>query len=256
MRNHTDAGGHKSTRITALGLLAGALCGAKTSGMTNTLPEIYGSVPAISSSPATSRVEQFRRDNAYLLPSFLLSTLAFVAVVTATSVSVSLLAIGVGLPLLALSLMMARGFASVERVRLRALGMRIPQPATPVRRSGWHGWIDAACDRRSWLDAMHAVVTYPIAAVAGALTVTWWAAALGGLSYPLWRWTLPDGPDNQNLAELMGITSTAGDIALNLGIGAAFAITLVPVVRGLAGTLSGLSRAVLAPELAGTRTAQ
>src|SRR5690606_10059594 len=96
------------------------------------------------------------------------------------------------------------------------------------------------------------LVTFPVAVVTWSLTIVWWVGALGGLSYPLWRGMLPDGPDDQNLAELLGITSSYGDIALQVGLGAAFAVTLLPVVRGLAGAQSGLSRAVLAPEQVGT----
>lgn len=219
--------------------------------MTQTILETQ--YPAIATKASVShRLDRFRRDNSYLLPQLPLAVLGFTAVVTATAVSTSLLVIGIGLPLLALSLMLARGFASVERLRLRALGMNIPAAPRTARRTGWRGWVDAIRDRRSWLDALHAVVTFPTAVVTWSLTVAWWAGALGGLSYPLWRWSLPDDPQDENLAELIGITSAQGDIALHLGIGLAFALTIVPVLRGLAGLQSGLSRSVLAPELVGT----
>ncbi|UPK73846.1 sensor domain-containing protein [Nocardioidaceae bacterium SCSIO 66511] len=200
----------------------------------------------------TNRLVQFRRDNTYLLPSLPIAIGSFTAVVTAIAVSVGLLPIVVGLPLLALSLLVARGFASVERLRLRALGMPVPAPERVAVRAGWRGSLDAIRDKRAWLDALHAIVTFPTAIIAWSLTIAWWAGALGGLSYPLWRWALPDGSDDQNLAELIGIDSSTGEIALTVGIGLAFALTIVPVIRGLAGGQSGLSRAVLAPEQVGT----
>lgn len=207
---------------------------------------------AKTAEPVARHLGQFRRDNTYLLPQLPLAVVAFAGVIATTAASVSLLVIAVGLPLLALSLMLARGFASVERLRLRALGMRVPEPGRPTRRDGWRGWVDAVSDRRSWLDALHAVVTFPSAVATWSVTVTWWAGALGGLSYPLWRWALPDDPQDDNVAQFIGIDSAAGDIALHVGIGLAFAVTIVPVVRGLAGLQSGLSRAVLAPEQVGT----
>lgn len=221
--------------------------------MTNTTLQATPSTPSAPPVPGSAgRLDRFRRDNLYLLPALPVALVAFTAVVCASAVSASLLVVWIGLPLLALSLTMARGFASVERVRLRALGMPVPSRTPVARRGGWRGWMDVLRDRGSWLDLLHAVVTFPLAVVTWSLTVVWWAGALGGLSYPLWRGTLPDGPDDQNLAELLGITSTYGDIALQVGIGAAFAVTLIPVVRGLAGVQSGLSRAVLAPEQVGT----
>ena len=224
--------------------------------MTNTLVEFDRHVPSPTTTTVGSRLDQFRRDSTYLLTSLPIAVFSFTTVVTATAVSVALLPIAIGLPLLAVSLMIAGGLASVERLRLRALGMHVPTPARAVGREGWRGWVDAIRNTRSWLDAMHAVVTFPSAVVTWSLALTWWAGALGGLSYPLWQWTLPDGSDDNNLADLMGISSEAGDIALGVGIGLAFAVTILPVVRGLAGLQSGLSRSVLAPEQVGTPGAQ
>ncbi|MDN5851538.1 MAG: sensor domain-containing protein [Actinomycetia bacterium] len=217
--------------------------------MTQTIDEDFSPVPATTA--VSGRLDQFRRDNVYLLPILPLVIAGFTAVVVGTSLAVSLLVIAIGLPLLALSLSLARGLASVERLRLRALGMEIPDAPGVDRRAGWRGFLDAARDRRSWQAALHAVVTFPVAVTTWSLTIGWWAAALGGLSYPLWRGTLPDGSGDQNLAELLGFSSTQADIALNVGIGIVFAVTLVPAVRGLAGLQSGLSRAILAPELVG-----
>ena len=207
--------------------------------------------PVVAPTAPSGRLQRFARDNAYLLPVLPLATAVFTAVVVTTSVSTALIGVAVGLPLLAFSLSLARGLASVERLRLRALGMDVPDAPAVVTRTGWRGFLDAARDRHSWQAVLHAVVTFPIAITTWSLTIGWWATALGGLSYPLWRGTLPDGPDDQNLAELLGFTSTHADLALNIGIGIAFAVTLVPAIRALAGIQSGVSRAVLAPELVG-----
>ncbi|HLR84309.1 MAG TPA: sensor domain-containing protein [Nocardioidaceae bacterium] len=206
-------------------------------------------VPAPSA--PRGRIERFGRDNAYLLSALPLTTAVFTAVVVTTSVSAVLIGIAVGLPLLALSLSLARGLSSIERLRLRALGMHVSDAAPVARRAGWRGHLDAVGDRASWRAVLHAVVTFPIAITTWSMAIGWWAAALGGLSYPLWRGTLPDGPDDNNLAELLGFTSTHADVVLNLGIGIAFAVTLVPAIRALAGVQSGVSRAILAPELVG-----
>ena len=217
--------------------------------MTQTIHEDLIPAPATS---AVGRLDQFRRDNVYLLSGLPLALVSFTAVTVATSLAVSLALVVIGVPLLALSLSLARGFTGIERLRLRALGMEVPDAAGPVAtRTGWDGQLDAARDRRSWQAVLHAVVTFPIVATTWSLTVGWWATALGGLSYPLWRGALPDGPDDQGLAELLGFTSTSADLALHIGIGVAFALTLVPAIRALAGLQAGLSRAFIAPDQVG-----
>ena len=40
------------------------------------------------------------------------------------------------------------------------------------------------------------------------VVVTWWAGALGGLTFPLWDWALPHGRDNYDLPELLGLRDT------------------------------------------------
>jgi hypothetical protein len=78
-----------------------------------------------------------------VLLGFPLSIVAFVLVVTGLSVGVGTLIIWIGLPLLVLTLLVARGFAAVERMRIPAVLQRdLPSPvyrraradAGPVRR--------------------------------------------------------------------------------------------------------------------------
>ena len=47
-------------------------------------------------------------------------------------------------------------------------------------------------DPQSWLDALHAVVRFPVAIFSFVVTVTFWSVALGGLTYGAWDWALPD----------------------------------------------------------------
>jgi signal transduction histidine kinase len=79
--------------------------------------------------------------------------------------------------------------------------------------------------------------------------VTFWAGALGGITYGLWDWSLPDAsrnPDNTDLLELLGFESTAGRrILLYTAVGLLFAVLLPFVVRGAALLQAQLGRALL-----------
>ncbi|HEY0697661.1 MAG TPA: sensor domain-containing protein, partial [Micromonospora sp.] len=144
--------------------------------------------------------------------------------------------------------------ATVERARTGpVLRRRLPHPAyrRPAPGSGfWRRSGAVLGDAQSWLDLLHGVFRLVPSTVAFVFVVVWWAGALGGLSYPLWDWALPHPPDNKDLPELLGLGDSASlRIWFNVAVGAFFALTLLPVVRGAAllaaqfarGLLSGVS---------------
>jgi signal transduction histidine kinase len=216
-----------------------ARTGARLDGMTTTdtvvLPPTDTSLDV---PPRAAWLRQLGVDTAYTLVAFPVAIAAFVVVVTGLATGAGLLVVWVGLAVLALTLVAARGFAAAERawlpsilgrpvprpVYLRPEGGRVRQLLTPLR------------DPQTWLDALHAVVRFPLAVFSFVVTVTFWSAALGGLSYGLWQWALPeDTPDNKDLLELMGFDPTTGEvIAFYALIGVVFAALLPFAVRGAA----------------------
>ncbi len=180
-------------------------------------------------------------DTAYVLLGFPLGIIAFTLVVTGLSLGIGLIPLMlIGIPVLLVILLLARGFAEVERSRL-ALVLRRDRATVPYRRVG----PDAGMARRIftplgepqyWLDALHALVRMPVNTVAFSIVVTWWATALSGLSYALWSWALPaDQGDVQTLPEWLGFQDTPGTrIVFYLVVGVVFAATLAPVVRACA----------------------
>jgi signal transduction histidine kinase len=189
-------------------------------------------------------------DSVYVLVGFPLSIVAFVVVVTGLAVGVGTLIIWVGLPLLALTLLVARGFAAVERTRLPGVLQRqVPSPvyrsaapdASLVRRL-----VEPLRDPQCWLDVVHALVRMFLSIPAFVVVVTWWAGVLGGLSYAAWGWSLPDGPDDQDLPELLGFGPGLGvRVAFYAVIGVVFALTLPFVVRAMALLEAQFGRALL-----------
>ena len=191
-------------------------------------------------------------DTGYVLLGFPLSIVAFVVVVTLLSVGAGTIVIWVGLPLLTLCLLVARGLATVERLRLPAvLRHDLPAPvyrqagpdAGPVRRL-----VEPLRDPQCWLDVVHALLRMVVSIPTFVVVVTWWSVALAGLTSVAWDWSIPYGPDEQSftLPEAFGLEDTATNRVLVLtGIGLVVALTLPAVVRGCALLEAQLARVLL-----------
>jgi Putative sensor len=185
---------------------------------------------------------------AYVLVGFPLAVVAFVLLVTGFTLGIGLLAITIGLPVLAAALGAARAFARVERTRLDALlGYRTPRPAYRLPRGGALGRVlSAGADHRRWLDLLHGIVAFPVAVAAFSVVVGWFAAAVGGLGYVLWEWSVPHGDDDHSLAYYIGLgDGRTADILLTTALGAVAALTLPWVVRGCAALQAGVSWSLL-----------
>lgn len=213
----------------------------------------------VPTAPVAPRTAERRRGflpdmlarSAYLLTGLPLALAAFVLLVTGVAVAAGTLVIVVGVAVAALTLAIARGFARIERARVDAVvGERMPRPAYRPLRPGVLGAVlSAGADPRRWLDLLHGIVAFPVAATTFALVLSWWAVALGGLTYGLWEWALPRDaadPDNTTLAELIGLGDTrTADILLVTGLGVAALATLPLVVAACAAVQTGIARALL-----------
>lgn len=203
----------------------------------------------------TTWLRRLGRDTLYVLPGFPLAVMAFVVVLVGLVASLGLLVTLLGVPLGVLTLLAARGFAAVERSRLQLLD-GAPLPPAGHRREpggGWRGLLRRLRDPQSWLDALHALVGFPVAVVTFVVVLTWWAGVLGGLTYWFWSRYLPED-DAGGLAFLLGFEQPWAETVLMTGSGLLLLLTLVPVVRGCAVVQSGLARALVAnPSLSGLR---
>ena len=190
---------------------------------------------------------QLRHDFAFLIVNLPIGIAAFVAAVTGLAVGVSLLIVWVGIPLLVLALGIARGFAQLERARIRACEQR---PLPPVYYRSQDGNLGRRLlavlrDPQYWRDLAHAVVAFPVRIFTWVVLVTWVATAVGGIGYITYGWALERVPDNESLWELIGIDSAATGVLLYLALGLIFLVTLPYVARGLAAMEAGLGRAML-----------
>lgn len=203
--------------------------------------------------PGATRPSGVRRvllDSGYALSAFFLALPAFVLAVTLLATGLGLLVIVGGVLLLTLAVLVARGFARVERLRLRAMLGRpaaTPDYLCPQAGDGfWRRMLTPLRDPQSWLDVVWSLVGLVTGTVAFAVTLTWWALAAGGLTYWIWERFIPFGEDNVTLAELLGLgEGRTPEIWLNLAIGAAALITLPLVVRLVAVVHGSLASVLL-----------
>jgi signal transduction histidine kinase len=173
-------------------------------------------------------------DSAYLLLALPITITSFTVLVTGLSLAAGLLITVVGIPVAVATLAAAVGFGRLERARLAARGTVLaPVSYAPPRGTGFRGMFGRLADPLRWAAVLHGLGAMALSIFTFSVAVTWWAGALGGLTYWFWqRWLPPsDGVvvDNQGLAELLNLPMTESQ--LNLLLGLLFAATIVPVIR-------------------------
>ncbi len=183
-------------------------------------------------------IRQLGHDTAYVLIGFPLGIVTFTLVITGLSLGGGLLITVVGLPVLVATLHVSRGFAHLERARIRPVLRRGPTPVSYRQAAPGAGWwrrmFVPLGDGQAWLDTLHGIVRFPISLFAFVVTVTWWSVAASGLTYWFWQQWLP--PDNNDeLPALLGFGhGTSGRIVLYTVVGVFCALTLPIAVRSVA----------------------
>ncbi|CAN5557605.1 sensor histidine kinase [soil metagenome] len=207
--------------------------------------------PADAPHPERAGVlRQLGVDTGYALLGLPLAVVSFSVIVAGFSAGISTVLFVVGIPILSGTLLIARFFGDIERWRIPAV-LRRPRtrPTYRVAKPGAGGWrrmITPLTQVQFWLDLAHAVVHFPIAVATFCIVVSWWASAIGGTLTVLWDWSIPRGPDNTSLAQLIGLgDSTFARIGFQTAIGVVCLISLPFVVRGCALISAGFSRLLL-----------
>jgi signal transduction histidine kinase len=209
--------------------------------------------PTLAATAQPKRIGFLRQlgiDTGYVLFGFPIATASFVLIVTGLSAGAGMLVTVLGLPVLVGTLFVARFFADVERLRIPAV-LRRPRTRPTYRASEpgdgvWRRMIIPLGQTQFWLDMAHSILYFPIAVTTFCFVVTWWSVAIGGTFNIAWDWTIPRSPDDQSLAQLIGLgDSTFARVGLQTAIGLFCLITLPAVVRGCALLQAGFSRSLL-----------
>ncbi len=205
-------------------------------------------MPSVEAVKGTLR--QLGTDTGYVLLGLPLATASFAVVVTGLSAALGLLVVVIGVPVLTATLFAARLFADIERLRIPAVlnrprvrpTYRVAEPGAGV----WKRILTPITQVQFWLDAAHAILQFPIAVTSFSVVITWWAAAITGPLTIAWDWSIPRGPDDRSLAELIGLGDSAfARIGLQTALGLLAVATLPFVVRGCAWVSAAFSRLLL-----------
>jgi signal transduction histidine kinase len=194
------------------------------------------------------------RELGFLLPTLPVVTVAFVVLVTVFSTGVSLVALFVGLFIVVAALYTARAFGNVEVTRLHWAGQpAITQPQWTPRgepTSALRAVLGPLVSGHYWLYLLHGmVVNFIVGIITWSLTIVWVSAALGGLTYWIWSWSLPQGDGSVGLYGLItrsyGTDNLVAENLFNAALGLAFLLTLPWVTRLLVLIHQGIARVML-----------
>ncbi|GIF70689.1 histidine kinase [Asanoa siamensis] len=218
------------------------------------MPSVEGMTTAVVPSPAVAAprgiVRQLLTDSAYVIVGFPLAIAGFVASLVGVVLSAGLIVTGIGLPVMAGALLLARFFADLERLAIGPV-LRIPRVrpeyrAAPPDAGLFRRVLAIVGDSQSWLDVVHALVKFVLSIFSFVVTITWWAGALGGLTYWTYDWAIPRSPDEVDLNTLLGLGSGTGPrLLLYTAIGLFFLLSLPIVVRGVALLQASFSKGML-----------
>ena len=140
------------------------------------------------------------RESAYTLTAFPLGLASFVLMVTLVSRRRRDRRHRRRLPARRPGRLVARGFARLERFRLRTwLERDVATPAYVCARpdAGFlRRTLTPLRDPQSWLDVVWCLVSFVTGTFVFVVTLAWWAAAANGLTYWFWERFLPRGDDD------------------------------------------------------------
>jgi signal transduction histidine kinase len=221
------------------------------------MPSVDDMTTAVATTPsnavpadAGSIIRQLVVDSRYLILNLPLAVASFAVLIAGFAAGVGTAVTVVGLPILAGALFVSRFFADVERMQIAPV-LRQPR-VRPIYKeaapgaASWRRLLIPITDAQSWLDLANGIIRFPLAIFGFVLTVTWWAGALGGLTYWAWDWSIPRGNGDVQLNELLGMGDTTGArVVLYTAFGVFFLLTLPLVIRGAALMQAGLSRTLL-----------
>jgi signal transduction histidine kinase len=216
--------------------------------MTETLTMTTPAAPPIEAPARPSGVKRVLYESGYALSAFPIALVGFLVVIIDITLGLALAIFIGGVLLISVGVMVARGFARFERIRMRGmLGRTAPMPAylcAPAGSGYWRRWLTPLRDPQSWLDVVWSIVGLVTGTFAFAVALVWWAGTLAGLTYWFWQIWIPES-DEGGLASLLGLGDgrTAESLA-NLAIGVLLLLTLPFAVR-LAATVHASLASVL-----------
>jgi signal transduction histidine kinase len=200
------------------------------------------------------------RDLLFLLLGMPIATIGFVVTIAMFNTGIAtIVPIFIGVFFLVGTLHAARGFATLELIRLEWTG-RPPIPRTDWQdaraRTGFWGWLRSLFGNgHYWLALLHTmVINFAVSLFSWVVTVVWGSVALGGVTYWFWSRFLSFPHEQLYISQWLlfgrGIVAAnagyqAGEDILYLILGVVLLATFPFVTRGLTTMHWGIARVVL-----------
>lgn len=217
---------------------------------THVLPT--GTATPPTTAPRRSRLQQFGHDVGYLLGDWPLMLIAFVLTITMVSVGVGTVIVWIGLPLMVGGLMVARGFATVERRWAAAVRgtATLPSPYLPAKPgAGLMGrLLRPLTDPQSWMDMLWTLVNLILSVIGFAISLTWVVGSLATVAGPLASiiTEIIFREEQTGFGELLGLPfPLMFDVVSQFLVGLVFLVTAPFVLRGWATVQTGMSNLLL-----------
>ncbi len=223
--------------------------------------------PATAPTPAPAKANLYvslwrttPRELGFLLLAFPIATVGFgVSIALFNAGVATVVPIFIGVFILIGSLYVARGFATLELIRLEWAG-RPPITRTDWQdaraKTGFWGWLRSLLGNgHYWLALLHTVViNFAVSLFTWTVTVVWISVSLGGLTY--WFWGRFTSPGDQQLYISQWLlfgrglvrpnpSYEAGEVVLYLILGVVLLATLPFITRGLTALHWSIARGVL-----------
>ncbi|WP_251039000.1 sensor domain-containing protein [Agromyces sp. ISL-38] len=201
------------------------------------------------------------REFAFLILTMPIAVLSIVVLATTFFTGLGLIFVVFGIFIVVASLFIARGFGTLELVRLRWAGrpeVRRPAWDHADRNQGfWRTMFAPFIDGHYWLYLLHGMVINPIVSViTWSITVAWTSVALAGTTGWIWQRYIPDG-EGRNFwlhdrvldflvpGNTFDIDPQVGESVFEVILGVLFLIMLPFVFRGLTVLHDLIARGVL-----------
>ena len=175
------------------------------------------------------------REFGFLILTMPIAITGLVVLSTVFFTGLGLVAIVVGIFLMVASFYIARGFGTLELIRLRWAGrpeIRQPNWARGGREQGfWRSMFMPFIDGHYWLYVLHTLVVNPIVSVVTwSITVAWTSVALAGTTGWIWQPFIPDDDRTFWLNEwLFDRFFPGADLAYDPVVGCGVRLDLAPV---------------------------
>jgi signal transduction histidine kinase len=190
----------------------------------------------------------------YLVTGFALSMVAISVLTSLFFSGLGMVILVVGVPIMVGSLLAARGFGELDRNLLKLTGLReIDAPSWPTAPPEASSMTKLLAPMRSghyWSYLLHQMLIQPIlATVTFSIAISWAATALGGLTFWLWAWFLPNKEHVVGgwISRGLGVTAngTIVEAVIYLILGVITGVTLPWVARGLSSVHHAVASAML-----------